>query len=185
MITIFCDGSSKIKQECIVTSLIVVRLIEKYNPSNLEIKNSFATTETIVNEIIYCAKKTYNTYFLESIHELLAMIDALEVIEHLNIKEKCIIVSDSVEMIKNIKKYQETKQWNGKQEHIKYLDLLLPLLNQENIQFEWQPRTTLGLNVADFLNKEPENWTNNKDKPFLTSQMKKLLKKDYRYNISK
>lgn len=168
MLAIFCDGSTKVKQECVVTSTVVTALNEN----------------NIVKEVLYCSKKTYTNYYNDSIHELLAIIDALEVYKILDTNMLAIIVTDSMEMIKNINAYRHEGLWNGKDsESAVYLKSLIDSYSQ-TIIFEWHPRTTLGLNVADFLNKESDTWTNIKDKPYLTSQMKKLLKKDYGYNIS-
>lgn len=169
MLVLFCDGSTKMKQQCVVTSCVVT-LVNK---------------DHIIKEVLYCAKKSYFNHYNDSIHELLAIIDALQVYDILQTNLSAMIVSDSMEMIKTINTYRSEGLWYGKNNpHNNDLKILLDRYTKEAIQFQWQPRTTLGLNVTDFLNKEIQYWTNAKDKPFLTSQMKKLLKKDYRYNIS-
>lgn len=167
MIVIFSDGSTKIEQQCVVTSALVVN-----------------TQNNIVSEVLYCSKNVYHDYYNDSIHELLAIKDSLEIIRLLEIKdEPILIISDSVEIVKCLQTYKENSIWSGKEIAIPIVEKISHLYT-DNIYLEWQPRTTLGLNVVDFLNKEVDSWTNTKDKPYLTTQMKKLLKKSYDYNIS-
>lgn len=157
MFIVFCDGSTKLKEKCVVTSLVVVE----------------CNSDGIVQQVIYCAKKTYRAYYRDSVHEFLAILDGFKAIELLNLHDRSPavrIVSDSMEWTTNLNSQGLDKDLNH--------------LWKPGITVEWANRTTLGINVADFLNKEAVAWTNNLDKKYLASQMKKLLRKSYLYNIS-
>lgn len=179
MLIIYCDGSTKMQKECVITSAVVGRL--------LQYKDKQGNSRTVVKELLYCSKKSYSKYYEDSIHELLAVLDAMEVYLSLNTEESLLIISDSKEMVINIQKFINNNNlniWSGKDISVDLINSLTLKINaiklkNGTINLEWQSRNILGLNVTDFLNKEPYAWTNSKDKPFLKSQMKKLINRDY------
>jgi hypothetical protein len=174
MIIIFCDGSTKYKQHFIVTSLIVCDL-ETYT-------NKQQNIITRIKSVLYVSKQRYSINEIDNNHELLAIKDAFVAIKSLNIQDEVLIINDSVEMIKLLQHFKINKEWLGKDSQNIHMENINELWTS-NIQIQWGSRNTLGINIADFLNKEIDSWTNEKDTPYLKTQMNRLLKKDYVYKL--
>lgn len=169
---IYCDGSLK-KDNTIVVGIIVVRVEPVYHS---------------VREIILAYKNVFEIKESErkdNLHETLAILEAMNVANMLDYKST-LIVNDSIADVLYFQKLQ------NKEENIKDKTINVDVLSLYNRissrlkqdSFQRLPRTSLGLNIADYLNKETYTWTNSKDKPYLTLQFKKLLKRAYDYDIS-
>lgn len=172
MYVVYCDGSSK-KTNNVVVGIVVVKLSLQY--------------KTITN-IIYCYKNSYNINPKENMHEIVAHLESLKVIKELGFeKELVIIVNDSIadNIIMNDMK-KDKVQFSNKitNTHVINLWKVVENIDLGNIYFQRFPRTNLGINIADFLNKEEDKWVADSDKKYLSAQLKKLNHRPWDYDIS-
>lgn len=163
---IFTDGSSKKSNQVVISGIVCINENE------------------IIKEVFYCYKETLNYNYNESIHEFVAILKAIEFIEEQKIDDTILIINDSVQVIKL---FNELK--DGNKTHLKFIKNNLIKESLENIKLDQYifiqlPRTTLGINVADFLNRETEKFTNQFDSHYLGTQMRKLKRNRFDFNIS-
>lgn len=163
---IFTDGSSKKTNQVVISGVVCLNNNER------------------IKEVFYCYKETLNYNYNESVHEFLAIIKAIEFIEEHKINDNILIINDSVQVIKL---FNELK--NGNKTHLKFIKNnsiqdILEKIKLEKYIFMQLPRTTLGINVADFLNRETDKFTNQFDSHYLGTQMRKLKSNVFDFNIS-
>lgn len=189
MYIIYCDGSAK-ENGNIVVSAVVAKLSPQYQS---------------ITEILYCYKQTYEKAVVQrnqhkdNAHELIAYLQSLSIIQEMQLEnEQCVIVNDSIadtllmnEFKKEILDKKDNLQYQYSSEKYQnpvvknLLEKALNIsLNFNNFYFQQLPRTTLGINIADFLNKEEHCWLNEQDKVYCKPQLKKLKHRTWNYNIS-
>lgn len=163
---IFTDGSSKKNNNVVIAGVVCLNSEER------------------IKSVFYCYKETLEYDYQDSIHEFLAILKAIEFVNREDVKDDVLIINDSVQAIKlfnELKKKDYSHIEKVKNEEIKKQ---LKKMNLENFLFLQLPRTTLGMNVVDFLNREENKFTNDFDRHYLGTQMKKLTSHSFDYNIS-
>lgn len=163
---IFTDGSSKKSNKVVIAGIVCLNEAER------------------IKSIFYCYKETLNYSYQESIHEFLSILKAIEFVNQENINDDILIINDSVQVIKlfnELKKKDYAHLEKIKNEEIKKQ---LKEVNLDKFLFLQLPRTTLGMNVVDFLNREEDKFTNDFDRHYLGTQMRKLTSHPFDYNIS-
>lgn len=163
---IFTDGSSKKSNKVVVAGVVCIN------------------KEEDIKSVFYCYKHTLDYAYSESVHEFLSILKAIEFVEQENINENVLIINDSVQVIKI---FNELKRKDFSHlEKIKNQEIrnILKDINVDKFLFLQLPRTTLGMNVVDFLNKEENKYVNEFDKKYLALQMRKLTSHNFDYNIS-
>lgn len=170
MYMFFCDGSTK-KSGNVVISVVVTKFNKKYER---------------IESVIYCYKETVNPKD-KNINELLACLVGISLLKDLNLEgEDILIINDNISNIALLREFKK-----GMLESIKFKDdIIKNILNRiqntnlEKISFKQLPRTTLGMNLADYLNYEENSWVRDKDKKNITINFNKIINRPYDYNLS-
>lgn len=167
---IFTDGSAKTSNKVVISGVVCVNKEER------------------IKSVFYCYKQTLNYDYQDNVHEFIAIIKAIEFANKELMNEQVfnemIIINDSMQVIRifnDLKKKDFSHLEKIKNEEIKQQ---LKEINVDKFLFLQLPRTTLGMNVVDFLNKEEDRFVNNFDKHYLMTQMRKLTSHPFDYNIS-
>lgn len=167
---IFTDGSAKTSNKVVISGVVCVNKEER------------------IKSVFYCYKQTLNYDYQDNVHEFIAIIKAIEFANEELLHEQdfndIIIINDSMQVIRifnDLKKNDFSHLEKIKNEEIKQQ---LKEINVEKFLFLQLPRTTLGMNVVDFLNKEEEKFVKSSDSHYLGLQMRKLTSHNFDYNIS-
>ena len=164
---IFTDGSSKKTNKVVISGVVCINQAER------------------IKSVFYCYKECLEYDYNENVHEFLAIIKAIDFVykEQEDFNE-VLIINDSVQVIKifnDLKRKDFLSVEKLKNEEIKEK---LKNLNLESFLFLQLPRTTLGMNVVDFLNKEENKFVNQFDVKYLQLQIRRLTSHPFDYNIS-
>lgn len=177
MYIIYTDGSSKTSNNLVI-GVVVAKLNQQY-------KN--------IDEVTLLYKNQYPIQYNNNLHEILAIFECFQVIKDLKIEnEPIVIINDSIVDTNLFNDYKKNKNKEIFNFYVKKIDGQiianklneLEKINLENIYCLRLPRTTLGINIADFLNNETHTWLKEHDKHFFQAQVRKLKNKPFDFNIS-
>lgn len=167
----YADGSSKQKESIVVTSCVVTKC-----------------NKSLFNEqVLYVHKNKYHGIsFRDNLQEILAIYDAICIAHQMKLKN-FIILNDSIHAISWFKSYFagiKCKIFNKEiMRKIESLIEMFPsILNQ--VLFLHIPRTSAGINLADFFNKDISSFIYYSDIKYIPKRINQLSKSRYDFNIS-